>query len=145
MTHQFTHQDQAVEGEGAAPPIGAEEEEKKIGQLPGSPEMASREKKSSSSPSGGSFYQCSVAECAKRFRSSKELNRHLSKTHGIQRSYKCQICTLSFPKRKALQEHVQKHISGNRYFCEEHGCNKTFADKSSLKYHISVHVSLPPL
>ena len=100
-----------------------------------------REKRSSGSQSGGSIYSCSVANCGKKFRSSKELNRHLSKTHGISRSYKCQICSLSFPKRKALQEHVQKHISGNRFFCEEPGCEKTFADKSSLKYHISVHVS----
>uniref|UniRef100_A0A2H8TKP1 Zinc finger protein 236 n=1 Tax=Melanaphis sacchari TaxID=742174 RepID=A0A2H8TKP1_9HEMI len=51
----------------------------------------------------------------------------------------CQFCEKIFKKNADLERHVRIHTGDKPYKCDQPECNKAFATKSSLEYHIITH------
>ena len=83
-------------------------------------------------------YACEFGECRKRFITKGHLLDHM-KRHTGERPFRCTSCDKSFIRSTALKVHMRKHTGEKPHVCKEPGCTKAFADKSSLKYHVSVH------
>ncbi|XP_027853757.2 zinc finger protein 182-like isoform X2 [Aphis gossypii] len=51
----------------------------------------------------------------------------------------CQFCKKIFKKNADLERHERIHTGDKPYKCDQPNCNKAFATKSSLEYHIITH------
>ncbi|XP_026810472.1 zinc finger protein 665-like [Rhopalosiphum maidis] len=51
----------------------------------------------------------------------------------------CQFCEKIFKKNADLERHERIHTGDKPYKCDQPDCNKAFATKSSLEYHIITH------
>lgn len=51
----------------------------------------------------------------------------------------CKFCKKIFKKNADLERHERIHTGDKPYKCNQPDCNKAFATKSSLEYHIITH------
>ncbi|XP_077496654.1 uncharacterized protein LOC144107502 [Amblyomma americanum] len=88
--------------------------------------------------------------CSKSFLQSVHLAAHL-RTHGVAapdgegeageedlRPMSCPLCQHAFPGKKALMQHLQRHVTADGqllYPCAR--CEQVFAEQSSLDQHVS--------
>ncbi|KAH7985317.1 hypothetical protein HPB49_026493 [Dermacentor silvarum] len=91
--------------------------------------------------------------CAKSFAQGKHLAAHLRCTHGVSAAaaeasvaeaelerdqpMSCPLCQLTFAGKKALMQHLQRHVSSDGqvlYPCTS--CDRVFAEPSSLERHM---------
>lgn len=99
--------------------------------------------------------------CAKTFAQGKHLAAHLRCSHGItaavaeasvaeqDQPMSCPLCQLTFVGKKALMQHLQRHVSSDGqvlYPCAS--CEQVFTESSSLEQHVNEEhpsdtVSLP--
>ncbi|XP_070397479.1 zinc finger protein 771-like isoform X2 [Dermacentor albipictus] len=91
--------------------------------------------------------------CAKSFAQGKHLAAHLRCTHGVSAAaaeasvavaelerdqpMSCPLCQLTFAGKKALMQHLQRHVSSDGhvlYPCTS--CERVFTESSSLEQHV---------
>ena len=52
-------------------------------------------------------------------------------------NYQCQLCSMTFPKKKDLREHAETQHDGKFIQCEQ--CESKFSTQSALKKHMTYH------
>ncbi|GHJ85654.1 hypothetical protein NliqN6_2056 [Naganishia liquefaciens] len=60
--------------------------------------------------------------------------------------YRCNIdnCGRIFPRKSAIQSHVQTHLEDKPYVCTEPDCNAAFVRQHDLRRHIRIHSGTKP-
>lgn len=94
---------------------------------------------------GGELQDCCY--CARQFYTRRELDSHKEKFHkntitSMKRSkieisgFECPPCQMEFEGARELNEHTTVH-QDNNLNCTR--CPRTFASKSNLKSHLTIH------
>jgi len=86
-------------------------------------------------------FECT--KCLEKFPSETKLNHHIGRRHNIlaergisSLTLSCEICQITFKKRKGLAAHIRfVHEKEKSFSCEF--CTKTFARSAALKTHIA--------
>ncbi|XP_053594302.1 sex determination protein fruitless isoform X11 [Microplitis demolitor] len=105
-------------------------------------------------------YKCPNANCTSAFKWRKHLTRHMKFECGKPPRFKCSHCNYdSWEKAKitrhAKSQHPSQKIevielnnldgkSSNRFSCPNPNCKSTFAQKSTLNFHIKHYCGKPP-
>ncbi|TPX67865.1 hypothetical protein SpCBS45565_g03444 [Spizellomyces sp. 'palustris'] len=78
---------------------------------------------------------CPYAECDKTFAKPFALRAHV-KSHGAERTYRCELCEASFRRSHDLKRHFRSiHTVIKPFGCES--CGKRFSRMDALKRHVS--------
>lgn len=80
-------------------------------------------------------FTCHV--CAKQFRDSGGLSRHLKDVHAKVKNFSCDMCGKSFASKATREDHRRTHTGERPYICES--CGNTFKSKASLYIHSKLH------
>jgi len=84
------------------------------------------------------FHKCSKEGCNKSYKSKENLILHFKNFHLKEKPYKCNYCDLHFSHRNGKTYHERKvHTKILPNVCTHSGCNKAYASKSALKYHLN--------
>ncbi|KAJ8667999.1 hypothetical protein QAD02_009662 [Eretmocerus hayati] len=83
---------------------------------------------------------CSI--CSDRFKNNRNLNDHMLRKHGGERSHSCDCCGKCFAVKQDLKTHMRVHSNDNLFSCEL--CHRKFRRKSSLRLHIRIHTGEKP-
>lgn len=75
--------------------------------------------------------------CAKQFRDSGGLSRHLKDVHAKVKKFSCDMCGTSFASKATREDHRRTHTGERPYVCES--CGNTFKSKASLYIHSKLH------
>nr|CDQ02654.1 Bm12937, isoform b [Brugia malayi] len=78
-------------------------------------------------------YQCPY--CPKMFGSESALQGH-SHIHST-RSFRCDLCVLSFSSSQRLETHRKKHFSRKNFTCQI--CDLQFLNRDDLSLHVKIH------
>ena len=76
-------------------------------------------------------YQCPETGCDKSFSHEHDLKKHV-KSHSGEVHY-CTRCDYSNPDERLLNQHMNKHLRIEKYFCKM--CKKGFIYSNQLKHH----------
>lgn len=76
--------------------------------------------------------------CSQSYKSRDSMEVHMRR-HTEDRPYKCTICSRSFYRNYTLKIHILTHTGEKPHLCPVDGCKKSFAQTSSLSYHIRNH------
>lgn len=88
--------------------------------------------------SDGNEFIC--GECGKECSDLESVSAHME-THNKEEQYECGECRLVFPYKYALLQHTRTHHTDHRpYTCDV--CAASFATKSGLRNHRTIHLSL---
>ena len=84
-------------------------------------------------------YQCST--CEKKFYKKSNLDSHVLK-HTDVKAFVCPICSKSFKRMKALNDHKTTQHSSKRqsHLCSF--CGKSFATQTGLRLHLAKHTGI---
>ncbi|XP_046591738.1 zinc finger protein with KRAB and SCAN domains 8-like isoform X1 [Neodiprion lecontei] len=82
-------------------------------------------------------FTCHV--CAKQFRDSGGLSRHLKDVHAKLKNFPCDMCGKSFASKATREDHRRTHTGERPYICES--CGSTFKSKASLYIHSKLHTN----
>lgn len=89
---------------------------------------------------GRRLFTCDYLDCGKTFRISSAFRSH-QKVHENDNQCQCPECGKTFKQRSSFRVHFQTHFRDpeNRpYKCNQSGCNRSFFQERSIKYHNSV-------
>ena len=81
------------------------------------------------------------SECGASFMKSDHLKRHINSTHRKIKTIKCNYCDMMFSDKYKAKVHERKHTGESPYMCDI--CSKTFKRKEALDNHAIVHKDLP--
>uniref|UniRef100_A0AC34QMK8 C2H2-type domain-containing protein n=1 Tax=Panagrolaimus sp. JU765 TaxID=591449 RepID=A0AC34QMK8_9BILA len=83
------------------------------------------------------LHACSVAGCARRYRSIDNLRNHMI-THALPKPIPCSIvgCYRTFNNVVERGKHVSRAHSNKRFMCPMLECRKRYSDPSSLRKHL---------
>ena len=84
--------------------------------------------------------RCSL--CPKKFKSTKELNDHISNEHNFKFLCKFHPCHKAYSSKLSAGHHIHHHSPG-RYQCDK--CSKMFHEKYVLESHHHLYWMLPLL
>ena len=79
-------------------------------------------------------WRCSL--CPKKFKSTKELNDHISNEHDYKFLCKFHPCHKAYSSKLSADCHIHHHSPG-RYQCDK--CSKMFHEKYVLESHLNTH------
>ena len=83
--------------------------------------------------------QCMTRRCSlypKKFKSTKELNDHISYEHNYKFLCKFHPCHKEYSSKLSADRHIHHHSPG-RYQCDK--CSKMFHEKYVLESHLNTH------
>ena len=85
-------------------------------------------------------YKCDL--CEEIFAIDKNLKKHITNVHNVQKNHKCDTCDKSFSQSGVLKIHIKcVHEGLKNHKCDL--CDKAFSQKQTLVNHIkSVHKGL---
>lgn len=84
-------------------------------------------------------FECLHPNCGKTFKSNSSYRCH-KKTHEKESHCQCPECGKKFTTRSSLRTHFQTHFRDpdcRPFKCNHPGCDKTFMQERSIKYHQS--------
>lgn len=76
--------------------------------------------------------------CSQSYKSRDSMEVHMRR-HTEERPFKCHMCSRSFYRNYTLKIHILTHTGEKPHCCPIEGCKKSFAQTSSLSYHIRNH------
>ena len=80
---------------------------------------------------------CVCEVCSKIFKSNRNLNDHLRRTHRKEKNHQCTRCDKKFVDRYRLTVHMRCHTGVKPYVCRL--CDKAFIRSDGLKDHMATH------
>jgi len=88
---------------------------------------------------------CPFPGCARTFRSSFSLRRHL-KRHTGERPWACKEtgCGKAFAEKSTLALHMRIHRGEKPFKCKHEHCGRSFADRTNYRRHLLVHTGEKP-
>ena len=85
-------------------------------------------------------WQCMTRKCSLckiKFKSTKELNDHITNRHEYEFLCKYHKCCKSYNSKLSADHHIRHHSSGS-YQCDK--CSKMFHEKYILEAHLNTHM-----
>ena len=80
------------------------------------------------------LFECDDNQCRKKFKTVKDLTRHVKRdVHHID-SFSCDLCTKTFKTKGYVAKHMQSLHEGKLYFCASCGTGLKKKDKLKLHY-----------
>ncbi|KAE8739997.1 hypothetical protein FOCC_FOCC014513 [Frankliniella occidentalis] len=76
--------------------------------------------------------------CSQSYKSRDSMEVHMRR-HTEERPYKCTMCSRSFFRNYTLKIHILTHTGEKPQKCPIEGCSKSFAQRSSLSFHVKNH------
>lgn len=83
-------------------------------------------------------YECSNQGCGMKFKTQGQLKDHI-KGHYDLKPYICHICLAKFTRNSSLKIHLNTHTDIKPYKCPVDECNKSFYDKTQIRFHMKKH------
>lgn len=74
--------------------------------------------------------------CPEKFTEHFKKLKHLKEVHGITFIFDCDVCSATFPSRRAWRAH-QNRVHSNKTKCEH--CHRAFSTLNTLKIHLISH------
>ncbi|KAM3920207.1 zinc finger protein 770 [Leptodactylus fuscus] len=83
---------------------------------------------------------CKTRITMSKERSVKSQQERKVRTRGVQKSYKCSVCTKTFLSPSKLERHYLMHAGQKPFECTE--CGKSFRQDPHLKRHMLTHIRM---
>ncbi|KAK4883131.1 hypothetical protein RN001_006450 [Aquatica leii] len=80
---------------------------------------------------------CVCEICSKTFKSTRNLNDHLRRSHTKEKKHQCTYCDKKFVDKYMLSVHIRCHTGVRPYRCTY--CQKSFIRSDGLKEHMATH------
>ncbi|MGH0132396.1 UNVERIFIED_CONTAM: hypothetical protein FKN15_049222 [Acipenser sinensis] len=80
--------------------------------------------------------------CGRAFRTVTLLRNHLNTHTGVKKTFQCELCSYTCPRRSNLDRHMKSHTDERPHKC--HLCGRAFRTVTLLRNHLNTHTGTRP-